>query len=42
MWYVYTIHLNAESSSSWSGAQVFYDDVNKENERLAKIIQKWI
>ena len=34
-----SIHLNAESSSSWSGAQVFYDDVNKENERLAKIIQ---
>lgn len=35
-----SIHLNAESSSSWYGAQVFYDDVNEKNELLAKIMQK--
>ena len=35
-----SIHLNAESSSTWNGAQVFYDDVNKDNEKLAKIIQE--
>lgn len=35
-----SIHLNAESSSSWSGAQVFYDDINENNEKLAKIMQE--
>lgn len=35
-----SIHLNASSSSTWSGAQVFYDDVNEKNESLAKIIQQ--
>lgn len=34
-----SIHLNAESSSTWSGAQVFYDDINKNNQKLAKILQ---
>lgn len=34
-----SIHLNAESSSSWNGAQVFYDDVNDSNQKLAKILQ---
>ena len=35
-----SIHLNAESSSTWNGAQVFYDDVNEKNIKLAKIIQE--
>ena len=35
-----SIHLNADSSSTWKGAQVFYDDVNKNNELLAKILQE--
>jgi len=35
-----SIHLNALSSSSWSGAQVFYDDINEENEKIAKIMQE--
>ena len=35
-----SIHLNAESSSTWNGAQVFYDDVNENNIKLAKIIQE--
>lgn len=35
-----SVHLNSESSSTWYGAQVFYNDVNKKNEQLAKIIQK--
>lgn len=34
-----SIHLNAESSSVWSGAQVFYDDVNPKNEKIAEIMQ---
>lgn len=35
-----SIHLNSISSSTWSGAQVFYDDVNKNNYNLAMIMQK--
>ena len=34
-----SIHLNAESSSTWHGAQVFYDDVNPENKKIAEIMQ---
>ena len=34
-----SIHLNAESSSSWHGAQVFYNSKLKENEEIAKIFQ---
>ena len=35
-----SIHLNAESTGTWSGAQVFYDDINDENEKIAKIMQQ--
>ena len=35
-----SIHLNAETSSTWYGAQVFYDDVNSENKTIAEIMQK--
>lgn len=35
-----SIHLNSISSSSWSGAQVFYDDVNEENKVIAELMQK--
>lgn len=35
-----SIHLNAESSGVWKGAQVFYDDINDNNELFAKILQK--
>ena len=35
-----SIHLNALTSSSWSGAQVFYDDINEDNEKIAKVIQE--
>lgn len=35
-----SIHLNADSSESWYGAQVFYDDVNTENKYLADFLQK--
>ena len=34
-----SIHLNAESTEVWRGAQVFYDDVNDKNEEFAKILQ---
>lgn len=35
-----SIHLNADISSTWYGAQVFYDTVNSNNESLAKSIQQ--
>lgn len=35
-----SIHLNAETSSSWHGAEAYYDDINKENEKIAKIMQE--
>lgn len=35
-----SIHLNSIKSSTWSGAQVFYDDVNENNINLANILQK--
>ena len=34
-----SIHLNAETSNTWKGAQMFYDNVNKENVKIAKIFQ---
>jgi len=35
-----SIHLNAEETGVWKGAQVFYNDINKENEKIAKIFQE--
>ena len=35
-----SIHLNSINSSTWSGAQVFYDDVNKNNYELALLMQQ--
>ena len=35
-----SIHLNSISSSTWSGAQVFYDDVNEKNYDLALLMQE--
>ena len=35
-----SIHLNATLSTTWKGAQVFYDDVNDENAILGDEIQK--
>lgn len=35
-----SIHLNSTTSSTWSGSQVFYDDNNKENIKLATAITK--
>ncbi len=34
-----SIHLNAEEKESWHGAQVFYNNINKENENIAKLFQ---
>lgn len=33
-----SIHLNSINSSNWSGAQVFYDDVNKQNKVIAEVM----
>lgn len=35
-----SLHLNATTSTSWYGAQVFYDDINSQNIKLAEIMQK--
>lgn len=34
-----SIHLNSISSATWRGAQVFYDDINKNNKTIAEILQ---
>lgn len=34
-----SIHLNSINSSTWKGAQVFYDDINKNNKEIALILQ---
>ncbi len=34
-----SIHLNASQSTSWRGAQVFYNNINKKNKKLAIIFQ---
>ena len=35
-----SIHLNAETSSTWSGGQIFYDDINEKNKDIAELFQK--
>lgn len=35
-----SIHLNSTTSSTWYGAQVFYDDVNEQNKYIATIMQE--
>lgn len=35
-----SIHLNSINSKTWHGAQVFYDDVNIENKKIALIMQE--
>jgi N-acetylmuramoyl-L-alanine amidase len=34
-----SVHLNATTSTTWRGAQVFYDDVNDENKILGEKMQ---
>lgn len=34
-----SVHLNADESHTWYGAQVYYDSINSENEKIAKIMQ---
>ena len=36
-----SIHLNASKSTSWQGAQAFYDDINEENKKIAETFQKY-
>lgn len=35
-----SIHLNSSTSTAWKGAQVFYDDINKNNKDFALVFQK--
>ena len=34
-----SIHLNSETTASWNGAQVFYTMKNKNNKKIAEILQ---
>lgn len=36
-----SLHLNSSSNTNWKGAQVFYDDANEKNEKLAKVFQEY-
>lgn len=33
-----SIHMNASDSNKWSGIQVFYSDIKKENKKIANIV----
>src|SRR5699024_3477905 len=35
-----SIHLNADTSTTYHGAQVFYDSKVKENKKIAELIQE--
>ena len=35
-----SVHLNATTSETWYGAQVYYDSINPENEKIAKVFQE--
>ena len=35
-----SIHLNSINSSTWRGAQVFYDDINEKNKDIANLFQE--
>ena len=35
-----SVHLNASSDETWYGAQVYYDNINPENEKIASILQE--
>ena len=37
-----SIHLNSTNSSRWSGMQIFYDDVNEDNEKIAKSFTNYL
>lgn len=34
-----SIHLNSTNKENWHGAQVFYDDINENNKKIAMIMQ---
>lgn len=35
-----SVHLNASNSTSWYGAQVYYDSINSKNLEIAKVFQE--
>ena len=35
-----SIHLNADTSNTWKGAQVFYDNIHEKNIVIAEILQR--
>ena len=37
-----SIHLNSTTSSSWSGMQIFYDSINKDNKVIAESFSNYL
>ena len=37
-----SIHLNSINSSTWSGMQIFYNDINKNNKKIAESISSYL
>ena len=37
-----SIHLNSINSSTWSGMQIFYDDINKNNKKIAESLSSYL
>jgi len=35
-----SVHLNASDNVTWYGAQVYYDTINPENEKIAAVFQE--
>lgn len=35
-----SIHLNAEDNSTWSGAQIYYSNINPHNKKIAQIFEQ--
>ncbi len=35
-----SVHLNADATETWTGAQVYYDNINSENVKIADIMQE--
>lgn len=37
-----SIHLNSTASSNWHGTQIFYDNINKNNKKIAELFSSYL
>ncbi len=37
-----SVHLNSDPNPKWNGAQIFYNNINKENKEIAEILQSYL